>query len=66
MRARWIADTGVDPATWHFTPESAEARLNPDLNMWVGRPFIEQDLPDGNAVVPIFGLESTVVKGTAT
>jgi hypothetical protein len=54
-------------ARWQYNraePGSPDVRLSPELNPWVGRPFIEQSTPDGNATVPIFDLQFTVAEGT--
>jgi hypothetical protein len=56
-----------EAARWQYNraePGSADSRLDPAVNLWAGRPFIEHDLPGGNATVPIFDLESLVVEGT--
>jgi hypothetical protein len=54
-------------ARWQYNraePGSSDVRLSPELNPWVGRPFIEQTTPDGNATVPIFDLQFAVAEGT--
>ncbi|RZU54008.1 hypothetical protein EV385_5945 [Krasilnikovia cinnamomea] len=63
-----VARRNKQSAGWQYNrsePGATDRRLSAQYNPWVGRPFIEQLLPDDmQATVPIFDLESSVLNGT--
>jgi hypothetical protein len=54
-----VARRNKTAARWVYTPAvpgSSDLRESAEYNPFVGRPYIDQSGPDGNTLVPIFGI----------